>query len=125
MVMSIKTPTCRLHFDLDADQHLVIKDIANRSVLLALVTDQGLDLTTYQPWLVKSEQVIAQLQQAEHDLRKARSDFHGALPHSFIDSQFPREIESGLQRLGRLIDSSQAECERSVMRFKNLNQFFS
>lgn len=119
------TNMCRLRFDVDAANNLVIKDIANRAVLVALVTNKGLDDALYQSWVSKSQSALEQLEQAEHALRKARSDFHGALPHAFVDQDIPRTMEASLQNLSQLIESTKTECERTVFRFKNLNQFFS
>ncbi|MBY7831070.1 DUF3763 domain-containing protein [Vibrio fluvialis] len=119
------TNLCRLRFDVDASNNLVIKDIANRSVLVSLVTAQGLDASLYQDWLVKAEQAVTQLQHAEHHLRKVRSKFHGALPHNFIDPELPTAMEATLQQLQQQLEGTQTECEKSVQRFRNLDQFFS
>ncbi len=119
------TNLCRLRFDVDASNHLVIKDIANRAVMVAVVTTKGLDDSTYQEWLGKSEKALDQLNHAEHHLRKVRSHFHGALPHNFVDPELPRSMEASLQNIQQVLESTQTECERTVFRFKNLNQFFS
>ncbi len=119
------TNMCRLRFDVDAANNLVIKDIANRGVLVSIVTNKGLDESIYQEWLARSEQAMAQLEHAEHHLRKVRSNFHGALPHGFIDQELPRVMEASLQNLQQVLESTKAECERTVFRFKNLNQFFA
>ncbi|WP_333003883.1 ATPase RavA domain-containing protein [Vibrio coralliilyticus] len=116
---------CRLRFDIDAGNNLVIKDIANRAVLVSVVTQKGLDDGLYQSWLTKSEQALAQLEHAEHHLLKVRSNFHGALPHSFIDQDLPRAMEASLQHIQQVLESTKTECERTVFRFRNLNQFFS
>ncbi|NOJ23614.1 ATPase RavA domain-containing protein [Vibrio coralliilyticus] len=116
---------CRLRFDIDAGNNLVIKDIANRAVLVSVVTQKGLDDGLYQSWLTKSEQALAQLEHAEHHLLKVRSNFHGALPHSFIDQELPRAMEASLQHIQQVLESTKTECERTVFRFRNLNQFFS
>lgn len=119
------TNMCRLRFDVDAANHLVIKDIANRAVMVAIVTNKGLEESLYQEWLSKSEQAMAQLNEAEHHLRQVRSNFHGALPHNFVDPELPRIMEASLQNIQQVLESTKAECERTVFRFKNLNQFFS
>ncbi|EEX33378.1 MULTISPECIES: ATPase RavA domain-containing protein [Vibrio] len=119
------TNMCRLRFDIDAGNNLVIKDIANRAVLVSVVTRKGLDDGLYQSWLTKSEQALAQLEHAEHHLLKVRSNFHGALPHSFIDQDLPRAMEASLQHIQHVLESTKTECERTVLRFRNLNQFFS
>lgn len=119
------TNLCRLRFDVDAGDQLVIKDIANRSVLVSLVTEQGLDKERYQEWLRKAEQAMTQLSDAEHRLRKVRSTFHGALPHNFIDPELPTAMEATLQQLQQQLETIQTECEKSVLRYRNLDQFFS
>lgn len=119
------TNLCRLRFDVDAGDQLVIKDIANRSVLVSLVTEQGLDKERYQEWLRKAELAMTQLSDAEHRLRKVRSTFHGALPHNFIDPELPTAMEATLQQLQQQLETIQTECEKSVLRYRNLDQFFS
>ncbi|EGU31549.1 MoxR-like ATPase [Vibrio ichthyoenteri ATCC 700023] len=119
------TNLCLLRFDLDAANNLVVKDIANRAVLVALVTKKGLNDSLYQEWLTKSQQAVAQLEHAEHHLRQVKSNFHGALPHGFIHPELPIAMEAGLQTLQHKLESTKAECERTVFRFKNLDQFFA
>ncbi len=115
---------CRLKFDVDAANNLVVKDIANRSVMVALVTKEGLDESLYQDWLTKTEQSLAQLKQAEHHLRQVRSNFHGALPHNFIDPQIPTAMESTLHSLQQQLEATSEQCNRSAQRIRNFNQFF-
>ncbi|MGF1910833.1 DUF3763 domain-containing protein [Vibrio kasasachensis] len=119
------TNLCRLRFEMDGADNLVIKDIANRAVLVTVVTKLGLDEELYQEWLTKAEQALSQLKNAEFHLRKVKSNFHGALPHGFIDPDLPRVMESGLQALQHQLDATKVECERTVFRFRNLDQFFS
>ncbi|PIB12369.1 ATPase RavA domain-containing protein [Vibrio rotiferianus] len=119
------TNMCRLRFDVDAANNLVIRDIANRGVLVSLVTQQGLDVELYQKWLAESEKAVSQLSEAEHHMRKVKANFHGALPHSFVDPELPRLMESSLQQVSQRLESIQGESEKILQRFKNLHQFFS
>ncbi|UQA54033.1 ATPase RavA domain-containing protein [Vibrio sp. ED002] len=119
------TNMCRLRFDVDAANNLVIRDIANRGVLVSLVTQQGLDVELYQKWLAESEKAVSQLSEAEHHMRKVKANFHGALPHSFVDPGLPRLMESSLQQVSQRLESIQGESEKIIQRFKNLHQFFS
>ena len=123
--VNTNTNLVRLRFDVDAANNLVIKDIANRAVLVSIVTNKGLDESLYQEWLTKAEQAMAQLEHAEHHLLKVRSDFHGALPHGFVDQELPRAMESSLQNLQQVLESTKTESEKTVFRFKTLNQFFA
>ncbi|MEZ8826124.1 ATPase RavA domain-containing protein [Vibrio amylolyticus] len=119
------TSICRLTFDVDAENHLVIKDIANRGVLVAVADKEGLDDELYKHWSEKADKAMSQLQSADYHLRKVRSDFHGALPHSFIDSELPRTMETGLQELLTKLETTKVECEKTVFRVKHLNEFFA
>ncbi|MGR5236009.1 ATPase RavA domain-containing protein [Vibrio alfacsensis] len=119
------TNMCRLRFDVDAANNLVIRDIANRGVLVSLVTQQGLDIERYQKWLAQSEQAVSQLSDAEFHMRKVKANFHDALPHSFVDPELPRLMESSLQQVSQRLESIQGESEKIIQRFKNLHQFFS
>lgn len=119
------TNMCRLRFDVDAANNLVIRDIANRGVLVSLVSQQGLDVELYQKWLAESEKAVSQLSEAEHHMRKVKANFHGALPHSFVDPELPRLMESSLQQVSQRLESIQGESEKIIQRFKNLHQFFS
>ncbi|MBR9786309.1 MAG: DUF3763 domain-containing protein [Vibrionaceae bacterium] len=119
------TNMCRLRFDVDAENNLVIRDIANRGILVGLVTQEGLDMERYQVWLDQSEKAVSQLSEAEHHMRKVKANFHDALPHSFVDPELPRLMESSLQQVSQRLESIQGESEKIVQRFKNLQQFFS
>ncbi|WP_070966173.1 ATPase RavA domain-containing protein [Vibrio sonorensis] len=119
------TSLCRLKFELDADDHLIVKDIANRNVLVSLVTNQGLDVEEHQQWVETSESALKQLAEAEHLIRKSKSDFHGALPHNFIDPELPIAMESGLQALSKDVESTRTETEKVIFRIKALKEYFS
>jgi MoxR-like ATPase len=114
----------RLKFGLDADEQLVIKDIANRSVLVTLVTNDGLEGELFQEWSEKANHALEQLTVAEHNLRQVKSDFHGALPHSFIDPELPTQMEASIQSITHTLESTKAECEKVAFRIKHLNEYF-
>lgn len=114
----------RLKFGLDADEQLVIKDIANRSVLVTLVTNDGLEEELFQEWSEKANHALEQLTAAEHHLRQVKSDFHGALPHSFIDPELPTQMEASIQSITHTLESTKAECEKVAFRIKHLNEYF-
>ncbi|WP_158117353.1 ATPase RavA domain-containing protein [Vibrio cincinnatiensis] len=114
----------RLRFELDANHKLAIKDIANRSILLALATQEGLEEVRNQEWLVKSEQAMSQLKQAEYHLRKVRSHFHGSLPHNFIDPDLPIEMEATLHQIQQQLETTHQECDKNAQRIRYLQQYF-
>ena len=119
------TNMCRLRFGLDSENNLVIKDIANRAVLVATVTKDDFCQTSYASWIAKLDIAMARLEDAKHHLLKVRSDFHGALPHNFIDQELPIAMESCLQSLEKQLGSAVVDCERRSLRFRQLQHFFS
>ncbi|MFC5081032.1 ATPase RavA [Vibrio thalassae] len=116
---------CRLKLDVDAANNLVIKDIANRSVLTTLVTTSGLDANLLQEWTTRADQVLTQLTHAEYHLRQVRSNFHGALPHGFIQQEIPTEMEVSLQSVTQTLETTSADAEKAVARIKGLSGFFA
>lgn len=116
---------CRIRFDMNTSDRLIVKDIANRSVLAGLVTNKGLDSALYDEWCDKAEFAIKQLIEAEHHLRKVRSVFHGALPHSFIDDRLPTKMESSLQSLTEELDDIKTKSDRVTIRVRSLDQYFA
>ncbi len=126
MVTLIKNSNlCRLRFDSDSKNRLVIKDIANRSILLALADNKGLDSEVYSEWLDKGEAAIEKLNKAEEHLKSSRLKFHQALPHNFIEPDYLTLIESSIQDLQQQLESIKATSDKTIFRFKNLEQFFS
>ncbi|NLS12161.1 DUF3763 domain-containing protein [Vibrio sp. SM6] len=118
------TSLCRLRFDVDGSQRLVIRDIANRAVVVCLVTKSGLQNEDHAKWLEIGERALSELSKAEQHLRQVRSNFRGALPHSFLDPELPRLMESSLQQVAQLLEATQAEAERVLFRVKNMDYYF-
>ncbi|MBD1557530.1 DUF3763 domain-containing protein [Vibrio sp. S9_S30] len=114
----------RLKFGLNADEQLVVKDIANRSVLVTLVTKDGPEHSVFEEWSAKASHALTQLTHAEHHLLQVKSDFHGALPHSFIDPELPTQMEASIQAISQRLEATKAECEKSAFRIKHLNEYF-
>ncbi len=74
----------------------MIKDIANRSVLVSVVTTDGLDQELYNKWLSGAERALEQLTEVEFKLKRVRTEFHDALPHNYIDPDLPKAMEASL-----------------------------
>ena len=114
----------RLRFDLNASGYLVIKDVANRSVIVGLVTHAGLDQEAYQSWCDRADEAYKQFDASRHQLRKIRTDFNLAQPHIFIEPELPVNMESGLQTLLEEMDTLQSYCERLITRLKGFYQIY-
>ncbi|CAH7020802.1 regulatory ATPase RavA [Vibrio chagasii] len=115
---------CRLKLDLDASNQLVIKDIANRSVLVSVVTTDGLDQELYNKWLSRAERALEQLNEAEFKLKRVRTDFHDALPHNYIDPELPKAMESSLQAVTQELETAKVKSSKIAQRLKFMSQYF-
>ena len=115
---------CRLKLDLDASNQLVIKDIANRSVLVSVVTTDGLDQELYNKWLSGAEKALEQLTEAEFKLKRVRTEFHDALPHNYIDPDLPKAMESSLQAVTQDLETTKVKTSKIAQRIKFMSQYF-
>ncbi|UIP29957.1 ATPase RavA domain-containing protein [Photobacterium sp. TLY01] len=119
------THLCRLHFEIDATDRLVIKDIANRNVLVGMAGDYGVSQEQLVGWQEKVEQATDAINEAAHLLKLARSRFHGALPHNFVDPEFPVLIEQSLATASDEIEIIQRHLDKSAMRLTRLTEYFA
>ncbi|MBE8574862.1 ATPase RavA domain-containing protein [Vibrio sp. OPT18] len=115
---------CRLKLDLDASNQLVIKDIANRSVLVSVVTTDGLDQELYNKWLSGAEKALEQLTEAEFKLKRVRTEFHDALPHNYIDPDLPKAMEASLQSVTQELETTKVKSAKIAQRIKFMSQYF-
>ncbi|NAZ93690.1 ATPase RavA domain-containing protein [Vibrio toranzoniae] len=115
---------CRLKLGLDASNQLVIKDIANRSVLVSVVTTDGLDQDLYNKWLTGAERALEQLTEAEFKLKRVRTEFHDALPHNYIDPELPKAMESSLQAVTQDLETTKVKSSKIAQRIKFMSQYF-
>ncbi|MFA0348266.1 ATPase RavA domain-containing protein [Vibrio sp. 10N.222.55.C6] len=115
---------CRLKLDLDASNQLVIKDIANRSVLVSVVTTDGLDQELYNKWLSGAEKALEQLTEAEFKLKRVRTEFHDALPHNYIDPDLPKAMEASLQSVTQDFETTKVKSAKIAQRIKFMSQYF-
>ncbi|MGF1723673.1 ATPase RavA domain-containing protein [Photobacterium nomapromontoriensis] len=119
------THLCRLQFEIDAQQRLVIKDIANRSVLVGIAGDNGITVDQQNHWLKMAEDALAKAVDAEHRLKISRSSFHGALPHNFIDPQLPELIELSLSQACDSVHELKLVIDKSAVRVTHLSEYFA
>lgn len=119
-----KTNLCRFRFDIDVEQRLVIKDIANRGITVTFATDSGFDPDVLTQWQSTTESVIEELTSLEFDIRKARESFHSSLPHIFVDKAILLQIESSLQELNQLSDSIKQQTDNSMAQVHRLKEAF-
>ncbi|MBB1315070.1 ATPase RavA domain-containing protein [Aliivibrio sp. SR45-2] len=116
---------CMLHFELDADSRLVIKDIANRSVLVGMVGHNNPTDAQFTQWVEQVEENKKKLNEADHQLRMSRTQFHAALPHNFIEESLPSVIENSLQLLSQRIEGCKTQFENASRRMLKFSDYYS
>ncbi|MEJ2764893.1 ATPase RavA domain-containing protein [Photobacterium sp. MCCC 1A19761] len=119
------THLCRLQFEIDAQQHLVIKDIANRSVLVGLAGSHGITGAQQQLWQSEAEKALGKVSDAEHSIKLSRSSFHGALPHTFIEADLPDLIEQSISTASDAVTELKILIDKSVFRISHLSEYFA
>ncbi|MGY5451385.1 ATPase RavA domain-containing protein [Agarivorans sp. MS3-6] len=115
---------CRLQFEIDINHQLVIKDIANRPLLLGLAKQQHLDENLVSGWQRQIDGVLATIKQAEFELKRCRGQFHSALPHNFIANQLPEAIETSLMEVELMVTGVSGLLDKQAYRMRNINEFF-
>lgn len=111
-------------FEVDVNQQLVIKDIANRSVSLALVTENGLSDSILKEWKEHSESLHQLLVSMDFKVKSARNDFHDGLPHLFIDNHLTLKIESSIQALLERSELIKSQSQEVLMKLERLEEAF-
>ncbi|RWX54919.1 ATPase RavA domain-containing protein [Photobacterium chitinilyticum] len=119
------THLCRLQFEVDAQQRLIIKDIANRSVLVGVAGGNGMSDAQQQRWKIEAEKASGKISDAEHNLKLSRSSFHGALPHNFIDAELPTVIEQSISAASDSVTELKIVIEKSVFRISHMSEYFA
>jgi len=115
---------CRLLFEIDINHQLVIKDIANRPLPVALCQKQALPADQFSDWQQQIDQVLATIKQAEFQLKRSRAQFHGALPHNFIANQLPEAIEASLIEVEQMVKKVSELLDKQAYRMRNIGDFF-
>lgn len=119
------THLCRLQFEVDAQHRLVIKDIANRSVLVGVAGADGMSDTQQHLWQIEVEKASGKISDAEHSLKVSRSSFHGALPHNFIDAELPALIEQSISTASDSVTDLKIVIKKSAFRISHMSEYFA
>ncbi|WP_305458273.1 ATPase RavA domain-containing protein [Photobacterium leiognathi] len=119
------THLCRLQFEIDAQNRLTVKDIANRAVLVGIAGNKGITESMQQTWQQGVDRAMAKIVDAEHSIMKSRSQFHGALPHNFINDSFPALIEQSISDAADKVIELKGLVEKSAFRISHLSEYFA
>jgi MoxR-like ATPases len=116
---------CRLTLEWDAHHALVIKDIANRPVPVALVGVNDPNNEQLAHWRAQTDQALAQLQHAQFLIRRARSQLNAGLPHLFAQPDILETASASLVDVEHQVKTQIDTLERQVNRLTRLGEFFS
>ncbi|WP_318440250.1 ATPase RavA domain-containing protein [Photobacterium leiognathi] len=119
------THLCRLQFEIDAQNRLTVKDIANRAVLVGIAGNKGITESMQQTWQQGVDSAMAKIVDAEHSIMKSRSQFHGALPHNFVNDSFPALIEQSISDAADKVTELKGLVEKSAFRISHLSEYFA
>ncbi|WP_305830677.1 ATPase RavA domain-containing protein [Photobacterium leiognathi] len=119
------THLCRLQFEIDAQNRLTVKDIANRAVLVGIAGNKGITESMQQTWQQGVDSAMAKIVDAEHSIMKSRSQFHGALPHNFINDSFLALIEQSISDAADKVTELKGLVEKSAFRISHLSEYFA
>ncbi|OAN13083.1 AAA family ATPase [Photobacterium jeanii] len=119
------TNLCRLQFEVDANLRLVIKDIANRSVFVGIAGHKGITETQKANWQQDLDRASAKVVDAEHNIKKSRSSFHGALPHNFVEAELPALIEQSIAEAADSVTELKNKVEKGAFRVAHLSDYFA
>ncbi|USH05683.1 AAA family ATPase [Grimontia kaedaensis] len=115
---------CMLKFDVDGEHRLVIKDIANRPVPVAIVGIDDNDPDTFSEWQARNEASIAKIDDAKHLIRVARTQINAALPHHFANSDLLELLANSITDAEETLQRQTTKFEKSAFRTRMLTEYF-
>lgn len=114
-----------LKFDVTGDLELMIKDIANRPVAVAIAGIDDDDAETFNAWQVTTEAAIAKVDDAKHMIRVARMQLNAALPHNFANSDLLELLANSITDAEEALQKQTAKFEKDAFRIRMLNEYFA
>ncbi|MGB2079189.1 MAG: ATPase RavA domain-containing protein [Vibrio sp.] len=119
-----KTDLRKITLGINPQGELVLKDIANRNVLITVVRSQMPAQDSFEQWQQQAQTTATQIKRLVGQLRRHRDAFHQALPHNFISAQMSLVIETSLQQLNQQIESGEARSLAFVERLQRMQEAF-
>ncbi|GAA5191878.1 ATPase RavA domain-containing protein [Ferrimonas gelatinilytica] len=104
-----------LRVALDAQQRLVLKDNANRELLVGALGPWPVSRLTRQEWQESLAGLTVQVQQLERRLLEQRAQFNRTVPHNFLDTDLTDMVTESLDQLAEqmlTLRQSMADAER-------------
>ncbi|MDP5253113.1 MULTISPECIES: ATPase RavA domain-containing protein [unclassified Vibrio] len=116
----------KLTFRVEEQGQVVLKDVANRSVPVALVEQSA---SAQLQAIETAQQAMVALGQARSSLQakldQAKRDFHHALPHIFVESHLLMAIEADFQSMTQRLDALQTQLDEGEQSCVSYHHYFS
>ncbi|WP_407334448.1 AAA family ATPase [Enterovibrio sp. 27052020O] len=116
---------CMLKFDVDGEHSLMIKDIANRPVPVAIAGVDDNDQQAFAEWQSKNEAAIKKIENAKHLIRIARVQLNAALPHHFANSELLELLASSITDAEESLQRQTTKFDKSAFRVRMLAEYFA
>ena len=109
-----------INLEIDANQHLIIKDINNRNIQVCFVNANIsiLEDTELLAFIESSKQGLVESQAL---ITQNRTLFHADLPHNFLDESTVIDIEKSFMQLADKIETLQSMIEENTKQLVKLN----
>lgn len=115
---------CPIQLEVDVNNHIVIKDITNRSINVSIVREDNSVLEDQAIWQQHIESAKSCLKKAKQAITQSRIQFHSALPHNFVDENLSIDIDNSLQQKLNILDDLHKQIENSTQRIVNIAKYF-
>ncbi|KXF83460.1 AAA family ATPase [Enterovibrio coralii] len=115
---------CVLKFDVDSDRRLLIKDIANRPVPVAIAGVDDNDAEAFTQWQERNEAAIKKIDESKHLIRLARTQLNAALPHHFANSELLELLATSITDAEETLQRQTTKFEKNAFRVRMLPEYF-
>jgi len=113
-----------LVFEVNANNELVINDITQRHISVAMVKNNDDQLANKTQWKRDAELAKTNLLKASQLIQQSRILFHSALPHSFLDQRLLVKIENSLQQLIDKTSHIETQINKTSQRVIDIAKYF-
>ena len=113
-----------LEFEVNANQELVINDVTQRHINVAMVKNNDDQLADKTKWKNDAELAKKNLLKANQLIQQSRIQFHSALPHNFLDERILVKIENSLQQIIEKASHIETQINKTSQRVINIAKYF-
>ncbi|MCJ2377069.1 DUF3763 domain-containing protein [Vibrio sp. ZSDZ34] len=103
------TTLCRLKLEVDSNDRVIVKDLANRSIPTCLVQKDAYfceEILKYQESINQWQSALADV---NAEVKRGRSEFNASLPHPFVDTDLIVSIDQEITTIANEIDNTIAK----------------